>query len=254
MFISPTYTPFYMSQGMAVRNRLAVANEEDDKVADLYDRQSKLDLSIPEKVMIVGVGGVGSWTAISMALIGVPHIYLVDTDIIEEHNLNRTLFRESDIGTKKIEAVMELILERRGDKIEEVRIFDSLVEDLSDMELNEMSDCVIMDCRDILEPLPKELADNLTIKLGYDGTGVTFILNPDYSKMWEVDETRGYEVIPSYLNPCQFLACSGTSMVVDKDFNLAEHDNEIVTFDFHQHIAGIMGSENEGETEESEGE
>jgi hypothetical protein len=204
-------------------------------MVDLYDRQKALDLSIPNQVCIIGAGGIGSWVALNMGLIGVKTIYLVDYDTIEEHNLNRTPFRDMDIGMKKIEALMDLIMERRTDT--NIRLFDSHIEHLTPLELKELSNSLIIDCRDILEELPEELKETPRIKLGYDGLSVTVILNPDYNAVWDLEpENRGYEVIPSFLAPCQFLATAVTTLVTDPDFELEGKDNEIITFDLQEHL------------------
>jgi hypothetical protein len=225
------------------RNLFDLANtiheEAEAEELGLYNRQRSLNLSIPDKVCIIGTGGIGSWVAINMGLIGVKKLYIIDYDTIEEHNLNRTLFRDIDIDTKKNVAIMDLLLERRSDV--EVRIFDKHLEDLSTNELNELSDCLIIDCRDILEELPPSLTDNQKIKLGYDGLSVTIILNPDYNAIWEVDENRGYEVIPSFLAPCQFLASAVTTLITDPDFNLEGTDNKVVTLSIDEHFKKLMG-------------
>jgi hypothetical protein len=217
----------------------AEAEQPTEPEDPLYNRQSSLNLSIPDKVVVIGVGGIGSHVAMNMGLIGVKKLYLIDYDVIEEHNLNRTLFRDIDIDTKKIEAISDLLLERRSDI--DVRVFDKRLEELTTLELNELSDSLILDCRDVLEELPEALKDNETIKLGYDGLSVTMILNPDYNAIWEVDENRGYQVIPSFLAPCQFLATAVTTLITNPDFNMGATDNKVVTFDINKHFVGIIG-------------
>lgn len=212
--------------------------EPEDVYEGLYDRQKKLDLDIPEKVCIIGVGGIGSWVAINLGLVGVKNIFLIDYDVLEEHNLNRTLFRDFDIRTKKVSAVMDLILERRNDI--NVRTFDKRVEELTPPEIAELSECILIDCRDVLEKLPEELNENHLIKLGYDGLSITMILNPDYGNIWEVEENRGYEIVPSFLAPCQFLATALTTMVTDPGFSMEDKDNDIVTFDLREHFNGLF--------------
>lgn len=80
---------------------------------ELYNRQVSMGIYIPQTATIIGLGGGGSWVAISLALMGVKNIKIVDNDFIEESNLNRTLFRYSDINKLKTEAVTSLIKERR---------------------------------------------------------------------------------------------------------------------------------------------
>ena len=85
-------------------------------ITEINNRQSKIIPDLSSSIAIVaGLGGIGSWVALDLALIGVGSILIYDTDKIEASNLNRTLFKESQIGQFKTEAVKELIVERRKD-------------------------------------------------------------------------------------------------------------------------------------------
>jgi len=60
------------------------------------------------RVVVLGCGGLGSWTATGLALAGVGHLTLVDDDTVELSNLNRQLlFRASDVGRRKTDAAKE---------------------------------------------------------------------------------------------------------------------------------------------------
>jgi hypothetical protein len=55
---------------------------------------------------IIGNGGVGSWLAPALCLlVGPKNVTLIDGDTLEEKNLNRQLFTESEIGLNKAEAL-----------------------------------------------------------------------------------------------------------------------------------------------------
>ncbi|MBS1492218.1 MAG: ThiF family adenylyltransferase [Bacteroidetes bacterium] len=85
-------------------------------ITEINNRQSKIIPDLSGAIAIVaGLGGIGSWVALDLALIGVGSILIYDTDKIEPSNLNRTLFKESQIGQYKTDAVKELIAERRKD-------------------------------------------------------------------------------------------------------------------------------------------
>lgn len=59
-------------------------------------------------VVILGLGGVGSWVAQSLAAIGVGHLILVDGDTVELSNLNRQiLYTEADLGDPKATVARE---------------------------------------------------------------------------------------------------------------------------------------------------
>lgn len=58
-------------------------------------------------VVIIGLGAVGSWVSIQLAKTGIENFTLIDSDIVEKSNLNRTFFDDDDIGIKKIIAMEE---------------------------------------------------------------------------------------------------------------------------------------------------
>jgi bacteriocin biosynthesis cyclodehydratase domain-containing protein len=61
-------------------------------------------------VTIVGVGGLGTWSATGLACAGVGHLVLVDDDTVELSNLNRqVLYRRSDVGRPKVEVAAEAL-------------------------------------------------------------------------------------------------------------------------------------------------
>jgi bacteriocin biosynthesis cyclodehydratase domain-containing protein len=64
------------------------------------------------RVLILGVGGLGSWAAYALACCGVGELVLLDGDLVEESNFNRQiLYRERDIGRGKAEAAAESLAE-----------------------------------------------------------------------------------------------------------------------------------------------
>lgn len=67
-------------------------------------------------VMIIGLGAVGSWTAINLAQSGVQNFILMDNDKVELSNLHRQIgFFESEIGTYKTNAIENRIKEFNKD-------------------------------------------------------------------------------------------------------------------------------------------
>jgi hypothetical protein len=69
-----------------------------------------------ESVFIGGAGGIGSWVSFFLARIGFS-VIVHDFDIIEEHNTGGQLFRNSDIGQTKVEALFDIIHNYCGDDI-----------------------------------------------------------------------------------------------------------------------------------------
>ena len=87
-------------------------------INELYSRQESICENYSEKsAIVIGAGGIGNWMALDLALLGVGTLILIDPDKVEVSNLNRTLFKLSDIGRYKTEAVKDLVSERRPDCI-----------------------------------------------------------------------------------------------------------------------------------------
>jgi len=110
-------------------NKLLI--EEEVKVSSpqqsLYDRQIRFFRSFENKdfsgeelhenlqhrtIVIVGLGGYGSWTALLCARMGVKNIIGIDFDHVEITNLHRQiLYNRKDLGKLKTEACKQKILE-----------------------------------------------------------------------------------------------------------------------------------------------
>lgn len=65
-----------------------------------------------KKVIIFGLGGVGSWCAETLVRSGIGHITLVDSDLVGETNINRQLMATTKtVGLPKVEVLRERFLE-----------------------------------------------------------------------------------------------------------------------------------------------
>jgi tRNA A37 threonylcarbamoyladenosine dehydratase len=63
-------------------------------------------------IVVVGIGGVGSWSAEALARSGIGRITLIDMDHVSESNINRQIHSlESTLGKSKIEAMRDRILD-----------------------------------------------------------------------------------------------------------------------------------------------
>ncbi|WP_369795001.1 ThiF family adenylyltransferase [Bacteroides sp. Ga6A2] len=72
----------------------------------------KMDVLSSVKVIIFGVGGVGSWCAESLVRSGIRHITMVDSDRVCITNCNRQLMATTKtIGRVKVEALKERLLD-----------------------------------------------------------------------------------------------------------------------------------------------
>jgi hypothetical protein len=186
---------------------VSIVNDTDkimlDDGQELYTRQSSMGLYIPSSVLVIGAGGVGSWVAINLALCGVLSIAILDHDVVDVSNLNRTLFKADHVGSFKVHAVKELIAERR--MICDVLAIAKKYEDLTVEEnkfVNGNYECVV-DCRDSIAPLKGVRGS--PIVGGYNGLNGTVHINPNFKKVFGPEST-GYTIIPSYAMVPQVLA------------------------------------------------
>ncbi len=98
----------------------SVASREPEE-ADLTRRFSGMDRLLGvgpadrfrgSHVAVVGIGGVGSWSAEALARSGIGALTLIDMDHVSESNINRQLHAlTSTIGMSKIEAMRQRIVE-----------------------------------------------------------------------------------------------------------------------------------------------
>lgn len=81
----------------------------------LFDKKKIAGFSYQEKmkestVLVLGMGGWGTWICLQLALAGVGRIKIVDGDTVELSNLNRqVLYDKNDIGNKKVESAKKKI-------------------------------------------------------------------------------------------------------------------------------------------------
>ncbi len=74
--------------------------------------ETELEKLRSSHVAVIGVGGLGSFSSLLLALNGVGHLTIVDPDIVEFSNLNRQiLYTPADIGLFKVEAATEKLSE-----------------------------------------------------------------------------------------------------------------------------------------------
>jgi tRNA A37 threonylcarbamoyladenosine dehydratase len=83
---------------------------------ELLIGESALKKLAEARVILFGVGGVGSWCAEALIRSGVGHLTIVDNDVICVTNINRQLQATAkNIGQSKVEALKERLLEIHPD-------------------------------------------------------------------------------------------------------------------------------------------
>ena len=101
------------------------------------------------RVIVFGVGGVGSYTVEALARPGVGHITMVDFDEISESNINRQLHSlRSTIGKSKVDVMKDRILDINPEcEVELVKklVTDDIDEILGDFECENEENLKVLD-------------------------------------------------------------------------------------------------------------
>ena len=185
----------------------------DEPIDQIYARQHSLTVTPPDHVVIVGCGGVGTWAAIFLALAGTKNLVLIDSDLVEIHNLNRTLFRPYHVGMRKVDALHELLLDIRPTLT--VETYPMRSDNIPDMIRNQWTSHVVLDCRDEISPL--EGYAETPVNGGYDGRRITLSVNPRLNDIFADSQFVQYRITPSYVVPAALIGlfmanhlCNGT--------------------------------------------
>ena len=98
-------------------------------------------------VMVIGIGGVGSWAVEALARTGIAELTIIDMDVVAASNINRQLpAMSSTLGREKIEVMAERCYSINP------RIKINLVDDyLTPDNVKELLECkpdVVLDCID----------------------------------------------------------------------------------------------------------
>lgn len=142
------------------------------------------------RVIIFGVGGVGSWLAESLVRSGVRHLTIVDSDRVCITNVNRQLMATMDtIGKVKVEALKDRLLSINPIAEIEARQQIFCADTASSFNLNDYD--YVVDCIDSLKDklLLIELATASTAKF-YSSMGAALKINPlriRVAEFWKVN-------------------------------------------------------------------
>lgn len=91
----------------------------DIEIETRYMRQSGfLDTDkLSTRLNIIGVGAIGSFTALTLSKMGFNDIAVWDADTVSSHNLPNQFYRECDIGKPKVAALKEIVQAFTGTEI-----------------------------------------------------------------------------------------------------------------------------------------
>lgn len=153
--------------------------------AEAMDRISKA------RVLLFGVGGVGSWCAEGLVRSGVEHLTIVDSDKVSESNINRQLMATvHTIGRPKVEALKEHLLRinPQADIIALQQTYSD--ENYADFRMDEY-DCIIDAIDSLKDKASLILRATATKAKFYSSMGAALKTDPRQVRVAEFWEVRG---------------------------------------------------------------
>ncbi len=112
--------------------------------------KDKLKKIAQSHITIIGLGGVGGYTALMLARAGVSNFTLIDFDKVEESNLNRQVVATTKtIGRYKTEVLKEILLEINPDA--QINIYTCRLEKDNIATLIDKNTSFCLDCIDKVE-------------------------------------------------------------------------------------------------------
>ncbi len=113
--------------------------------------QEKLDILKTKNVLVVGLGGVGSYAAETIARTGVGKMTIIDGDVVNLTNLNRQLpALRVNIGRKKADIMKERLLDINPEL--KLTVIDEFIRDEYMKEILEPDYDYVLDAIDTLSP------------------------------------------------------------------------------------------------------
>ena len=153
--------------------------------AETMDRISKA------RVLLFGVGGVGSWCAEGLVRSGVERLTIVDSDKVSESNINRQLMATvHTIGRPKVEALKEHLLRinPQADILALQQTYSD--ENYADFRMDEY-DCIIDAIDSLKDKASLILRATATKAKFYSSMGAALKTDPRQVRVAEFWEVRG---------------------------------------------------------------
>lgn len=97
-------------------------------ITDFTKQTELIDVeNFNERINIIGCGALGSWIVFFLLKMGFKNIHVYDYDEIVEHNLPNQMFKEKDIGSKKVEAIYSMYKDFFNENDDRLKIHDTKV-------------------------------------------------------------------------------------------------------------------------------
>ena len=192
-----------------------------------------------KKVLIIGVGGVGSYTVESLVRSGISNITIIDNDIIDITNLNRQLMTTIDnIGLSKVE-----VLEKRIKSINpdcNVTALNIFVDDSNIDSIITDYDYVVDACDTVKTKLSIiRVCNKLGIKL-ISSMGTGNKMNPSLLQVTDIYKTNYDPLAKLIRSNCRKMGIKRLTVVCSKEIPIKKGIKTIPSNSFVPATAGLL--------------
>lgn len=175
------------------------------------DYKRQIGLFDPERhadtrIIIAGLGNIGSHTALALARMGIKHFTLYDFDTIEAHNLSSQAYKVDDVGTVKTDALAGMMRALHH----EIEI-ETVLAPFTGKEIEQAADFILISAVDSMEArreIAKNLPQGLMVIDGRMGGGQIEVWS-QLSQEWGATLTRDGDD-----DPCGARYISYTSYII----------------------------------------
>lgn len=192
-----------------------------------------------KKVLIIGVGGVGSYTVESLVRSGISNITIIDNDIIDITNLNRQLMTTHDnIGLSKVEVLEKRIKSINPDCI--VNAIKTFVDDSNIDSIITDYDYVVDACDTVKTKLSIiRVCNKLGIKL-ISSMGTGNKMNPSLLQVTDIYKTNYDPLAKLIRSNCRKMGVKRLTVVCSKELPIKKGVKTIPSNSFVPATAGLL--------------
>ncbi len=192
-----------------------------------------------KKVLVIGVGGVGSYTVESLVRSGISNITIIDNDVIDITNLNRQLMTTHDnIGLSKVEVLEKRIKSINPDCI--VNAINTFVDDSNIDSIITDYDYVVDACDTVKTKLSIiRVCNKLGIKL-ISSMGTGNKMNPSLLQVTDIYKTSYDPLAKLIRSNCRKMGIKRLTVVCSKEISIKKGIKTIPSNSFVPATAGLL--------------
>ena len=195
-----------------------------------------------KKVLVLGVGGVGSYAVEALVRAGIGTIIIIDADYVASSNLNRQLMtNQNNIGLSKVDVLEERIKSINPD-CHVIKIKEFITTDNLNLLFNLKPDFII-DCIDTIKTKKYLIKECLKRKVKFiSSMGMGNKLDPTRIKITDLSKTAYDKIAKELRNFVKKEHIKGKIPVIFSDEQPIKVEKVIGSISFVPSVAGLIGA------------